>query len=496
MTIVLVGATGFIGRALVLRLLGEGHRVIALARDAARARDVLPAGVDVVAQDDRTACAAAIAAADGVVSLAGESIAGGRWTRRRRERLRASRVELTRWLVELIDARPAPLSVLVTASAIGWYGDRGDEPVDEQAPPGRGFLAELCRDWEAAAAAARNARRIVRARFGVVLGEGGGALRPLTAIYRLGLGGRIGSGEQWVSWVHLEDAIAAISRALTDERLAGPVNVVAPGAVRQRELSAALARALHRPAVLPVPRPALSFALGEAARLLTGGARVLPGALEGAGFPFRFPSLDAALADLTGAAAVGAAATGSAAATGIELRRADPAALPDADYVRSRRPRYTLATRTVIDAPLDEVFAFFSAAENLAAITPRDLAFSIASPRPIRIERGTVIDYRVAVAGVPLRWRTLIEVWEPGVRFVDAQVRGPYRAWWHEHRFAADGARTIMDDIVYYALPLGPLGRLGHVVVRSMLRRIFAFRSHAIRARFPPRGGAAAARSA
>jgi len=485
MTIVLVGATGFIGRALVLRLLGEGHRVIALARDAARASDVLPAGVDVAALDDRAACAAAIAAADGVVSLAGESIAGGRWTRRRRERLRASRVELTRWLVELIDARPAPLPVLVTASAIGWYGDRGDERVDEQAPPGRGFLAELCRDWEAAAAAARNARRIVRARFGVVLGEGGGALRPLTAIYRLGLGGRLGSGEQWVSWVHLEDAIAAVARALTDERLAGPVNVVAPGAVRQRELSAALARALHRPAVLPVPRPALSLALGEAARLLTGGAHVLPRALEAAGFAFRFRSIDAALADLTGAAAA------------VELGRADPAALPDAAYVRSRRPRYTLATRTVIDAPLDEVFAFFSAAENLAAITPPDLAFSIASPRPIRIERGTVIDYRVAVAGVPLRWRTLIEVWEPGVRFVDAQVRGPYRAWWHEHRFAADGARTVMDDVVHYALPLGPLGGLGHVAVRAMLRRIFAYRSHAIRARFPPRGEAAApARSA
>jgi uncharacterized protein len=186
-----------------------------------------------------------------------------------------------------------------------------------------------------------------------------------------------------------------------------------------------------------------------------------------------------ATADLTGAA------------DAVEIRRADPGALPDAAYVHERRPRYTLATRTVIDAPLDEVFAFFSTAENLAAITPPDLAFTIASPRPIRIERGARIDYRIALAGLPLRWRTSIEEWQPCVRFVDAQLRGPYRAWWHEHRFTADGARTIMDDVVHYALPLGQLGRVAQPFVRATLRRIFAFRSHAIRARFAPRPAAA-----
>ncbi len=482
MTIVVTGATGFIGRALVLRLLGEGHRVIALARDAARARDGLPAGVEAVALGDEGACAAAIAAADGVVHLAGEDIAGGRWTRRRRERLRASRIDLARRLVGLIDARATPLPVLVSASAVGWYGDRGDDEHDEGAAPGHGFAAELCRDWEAAAAAARNARRVVRARFGLVLGEGGGVMRRLVPLYRLGLGGRLASGAQWVPWIHLEDAVRAVALALADERIAGPVNVVAPGAVRQRELAASLARALHRPVLLHVPRLALALALGEAVSLATASARAVPRALAAAGFAFRFPALGDALADLTGAA------------DAIEIRRADPGALPDAAYVQARRPRYTLATRTAIDAPLDEVFAFFSAAENLAAITPPGMAFTIASPRPIRLERGTVIDYRIALAGLPLRWRTSIEVWQPGERFVDAQLRGPYRAWWHEHRFSPDGTRTIMEDVVHYALPLGALGRVAHPFVRATLRRIFAFRSHAIRARFAPRPGAEAPR--
>ena len=474
MTVVVSGATGFIGRALVLRLLGEGHRVIALARSAERARGTLPAGVEVAALDDEPACAQAIAAADGVVHLAGEDIAGGRWTRRRKASLRRSRVELTRRLAALIEARPAPLPVLVSASAVGWYGDRGDDTLDEGEPPGLGFAAELCRDWEAAAQATGNTRRIVRARFGLVLGQGGGFLARIAPLYRMCLGGRIGSGAQWSPWVHLEDAVRAIATALADERLSGPINVVAPGEVRQRELSAALARALHRPALLRVPRAALALALGEAAQLATASIRARPRALEAAGFAFHFPALDAALDDLLGATEA------------IELGRAEPAALPDAAYVHERRPRYTLATRTEIDAPLDEVFAFFAAAENLAAITPPDLAFSIVSPRPIHLARGAVIDYRIALAGLPLRWRSEIEVWEPGVRFVDAQTRGPYRAWWHEHRFARDGAHTVMDDVVHYALPLGPLGRLAHPIVRAMLRRIFAFRSQAIRARFAP----------
>lgn len=474
MTVVVSGATGFIGRALVLRLLGEGHRVIALARSAERARGVLPAGVEVVALDDERGAAQAIAAADGVVNLAGEDIGGGRWTGKRKAALRASRVELARRLAAWIEARPEPLPVLVSASAVGWYGDRGEDVLDEDEPPGRGFAADLCRDWEAAAQATRHARRIVRTRFGLVLGQGGGLLARLAPLYRLGLGGRIAGGAQWVSWVHLEDVVRALAAALADERLSGPLNVVAPGAVRQRELSAALARALHRPALLRVPRAALSLALGEAAQLATASIRARPRALEAAGFAFQFPVLEDALADLLGAAQA------------IEVGRAEPAALPDAAYVHERRPRYTLETRTEIDAPLDEVFAFFSAAENLAAITPPDLAFSIVSPRPVRIARGAVIDYRIALAGLPLRWRSEIEVWEPGVRFVDAQTRGPYRAWWHEHRFARDGARTVMDDVVHYALPLGPLGRLAHPFVRAMLRRIFAFRSQAIRARFAP----------
>jgi uncharacterized protein (TIGR01777 family) len=475
MRIAVVGATGFVGRALVLRLVGEGHHVLAVARDPARARRQLPAAVAVTGLDE-LALRAAVRDADAVVNLAGEPIAGRRWTRARRTALRASRIDLTRRVAEAIAARPRALPVLVNASAVGWYGDRGDEPLAEDVGPGAGFAAELCRDWEAAAEATRNVTRIVRARLGVVLGLGGGALVALARLHRLGLGGPIAGGRHWVPWIHLDDAIAVLARAVVDVRLAGPVNVVAPGAVRQRDFAHELGRVLRRPAIVPTPLAALRLALGRAAALITASQRVVPRALTTAGFRFRFPALDFALADLVGR-------TGA-----VSVEPVDAAHLPPACYLRDRRPTHTLRAETTVAAPIAEVFAFFAAAENLAALTPPELGFAITSPRPIAMRAGTTIDYRIRIAGLPVRWRTSIEVWRPGRMLVDSQLRGPYRAWWHEHRFHADGDRTIMEDVVHYAAPLGALGRLANaLVVAPMLRRIFAYRRQAIHARFGAR---------
>jgi ligand-binding SRPBCC domain-containing protein len=164
----------------------------------------------------------------------------------------------------------------------------------------------------------------------------------------------------------------------------------------------------------------------------------------------------------------------------VTLSRA-PDALPDSAYLRARPPRYALRTRTVIQRPLAEVFTFFSAAENLARITPPEMGFQILTTGPIAMRQGATIDYRIRVLVVPLRWRTVIDVWEPGRRFVDAQVRGPYACWWHEHAFDEEEGRTIMDDLVLYAPPLGPLGRLAqHVIVARQLRHIFSYRARTI----------------
>ena len=478
MTILLTGATGFVGRALVLRLLRDRHDVVALVRDPARARRLLGAAPTLVSLADAAAVRRAVGRADAIVHLAGEGIVDRRWTAARKRALHASRVDLARRLVDDLAAHPRRRPVWVNASAVGWYGDRGDEALAEDAAPGAGYAAELCRDWEAAAEAARlRAARVVRARLGVVLGPSGGALAAMLPAFRAGVGGRIGHGRQWMPWIHLEDAVEALAAAITDDALDGAVNVVAPAPVVNRDFAAALGRALGRPAVVPAPAAALRLALGERASLLLASQRVVPAALERAGFAFRHRELDGALA-----AALGLDA-------GIGFADADPAALPDAGYVAARAPRYTLTARTELDVPLAEVFPFFADAENLAAITPPQMGFVIETPTPIAMGQGTTIDYRIRVGGLPLRWRTVIEAWQPpaGGRaaFVDAQHRGPYRAWWHEHRFRAEGDRTVMEDVIHYAPPMGPLGRLANaLVVRGMLREIFGYRAQAIRLRF------------
>ncbi|MEZ4367327.1 MAG: TIGR01777 family oxidoreductase [Kofleriaceae bacterium] len=494
MNFLVTGATGFVGRALLLRLARDHHQVTAWVRDPDRARAALGPGVALVRVDDDAGLGAAIADADVVINLAGEPIVGRRWTRARKAALRASRVDTTQRLVAAMaaNAGAARRPVLVSASAVGLYGDRGDEVLSEHAPAGRGFAAELCVAWEAAAEAARPyAARVVLARIGVVLGREGGALAPLARLTRFGLGGPIAGGRQWVPWIHLDDLVEALVRASVDARLDGAVNLVAPQPARQRDLARALGRALHRPAWAPAPRLALRALLGEAASVLTSSQRVVPSALAAIDHRFRFADLDGALADLTSAPAV-------------SVRRLGRGEAPTSAYLRQRRPREVLRARAVLDAPLAQVVRFFAAAENLNLLVPPAMAFEIQTPRPIAMAPGTTIDYRLRVLGVPFRWRTVIEAWQPpgapapaevarpaDAYFVDAQHRGPYRAWWHEHHFIADGERTIMEDHVYYASPLGPLGALAdRVMVRAQLRRIFGFRAAAIRLRYGDGGSA------
>jgi len=291
------GATGFVGRSLLPALRGAGVEVSAWVRGPA------PAGaIAVPVEGGAEATVRAIDEADAIVNLAGEPIAGHRWTAARRRRLVASRVETTRAIRHALGVATARPRVLVSASAVGIYGDRGDEVLTESSPPGAGFLAELCQAWEGEALAAASAMtRVVVLRIGVVLGPGGGALEKMVPVFRARLGGRLGSGRQWMSWVHVADVVGAIRMALERDDLSGPINVVSPAPVRNAEFSHALGHVLHRPSFLRAPAFALRLALGEMAdALLLSSQRVIPARLQAAGYQFRFPSLDAALADLLG----------------------------------------------------------------------------------------------------------------------------------------------------------------------------------------------------
>lgn len=292
MRIAVTGATGLIGGALVERLRREGHTVTRLVRDPAKA-----APGDVVWDPAAgTIDGAALEGMDGAVHLAGESV-GTRWTEEKKRRIRQSREQGTGLLARTLAGLSRPPRVLVQASAVGIYGDRGDETITEASPPGTGFLAEVCQAWEAASAPAEGAGiRVVKLRFGIVLAREGGVLERLLLPFRMGVGGRIGSGRQWMPWISLDDVVEVILRALRDERLRGPVNAVA-GSVRNADFTEALGRALRRPTLLPVPAFGIRALFGQMAdEGLLAGQRAEPAKLREIGHVFHHPTLDVALA--------------------------------------------------------------------------------------------------------------------------------------------------------------------------------------------------------
>ena len=298
MRVLVSGSHGLIGSELVARLPGAGHESVRLVRGAraapAEARWDVEAG---------TIDSGALDGVDAVVNLAGEGIAAHRWSADHKRRVLASRVEGTRLLAEAAAAAQPRPSVFVNASAIGYYGDRGEEELTEESAPGRDFLADVCRQWEAATGAAEAAGvRVVLLRSGIVLSPKGGALAKQLPLFRLALGGRLGSGRQWTSWISLDDEVGAILHSLGEEGVRGPVNATAPHPVTNAQFTRTLARVLRRPAVARVPGPALSAAMGaEMAKvMLLASQRVLPAKLDATGYRFRHRELDPALRALLG----------------------------------------------------------------------------------------------------------------------------------------------------------------------------------------------------
>jgi uncharacterized protein (TIGR01777 family) len=290
--IVVSGASGLIGSALVRRLATQGHRVTRLVRRAAGPGEIAwnpgagslePAGLE---------------GADAVVHLSGENV-GARWSSERKARIRFSRVASTRLLSETLAGLQRPPEVLVSASAVGIYGNRGDDVVTEESPPGdpRDFLVSVTREWEQAAEPARvEGIRVVHPRFGVVLSPAGGALRKMLLPFRLGLGARLGSGRQWMSWISIDDAVQVLHHALIDDRLQGPINVTSPEPVTNRDFTRTLARVLSRPALLAVPESALRLALGDMAEgTVLSSIRAVPARLLQAGYRFGHPDPESAL---------------------------------------------------------------------------------------------------------------------------------------------------------------------------------------------------------
>lgn len=467
----ITGATGFVGRKVVLALAREGVSIRAWVRDEARARGLLGADVELVPQPTDAELRDIMESTDVVINLAGAPIVQ-RWTSAAKRRLSESRVGVTTRLVTAMrDATRRP-SRLVSASAVGIYGNRDDTRLTEHsALASEGFAAELSRAWEDAAMRAQDLGvEVALARLGVILGRDGGMLDKVLPVFGLGLGGTLAGGTQYQPYVHIHDAVELIVSAALHSSLKGPFNVSLPHPPTNEEFTKALGAALGRPTFAAVPEFALRLGLGEAADIVAASQRVEPRAILDAGHRLRFGTLDAALDDLI---------TRPTASIGPALD------VPDVPYLKERPPKYLLQSEFIVAKPRAEVFEFFQNAQNLAAMTPPDMSFGILTPTPIPMRKGQQIEYRIKLGPVPMKWRTSIERWDPPYAFVDAQLRGPYRSWYHEHTYEDLGGRTLVRDRVWYSPPFGPFGRIANrLFIARMLRRIFAVRADAMRFRF------------
>ena len=296
MRLVITGATGFIGSALCEKLLAQGHALTLLTRGSPRDANTgtkrwLHWTPGALREWD-----VALDGADGVINLAGEPIAEKKWIPTQRRRIEKSRIDATRSLVQACAKAKQRPQFLINASAVGYYGPHGDEMITEEIAPGNDFLSVLCRDWEEEAKKAEElGMRVVRLRIGIVLGHGGGALGKMAVPFKFFGGGALGSGQQWMSWIHLEDLVGLIVQTIDDPRTAGPINATAPTPVRNKEFCQTLAKVMHRPCWATVPGFALRMALGDMAEMLLTGQRVIPAVAEKSGYRFRYPTLEPAL---------------------------------------------------------------------------------------------------------------------------------------------------------------------------------------------------------
>lgn len=382
---------------------------------------------------------------DGVINLMGEGVADRRWTRAQRQRIWDTRVVGTRHLLMGLARQPA---VYVGASAIGYYDHTHRKTVSESTQPGSDFMSQLCVAWEAEHARLSDSCRVVIVRLGVVIGPDGGALAAMRGPFEWGVGGRLGSGTQWMNWIHRADAVRIIMKGLIEASASGRYNAVAPGNVTNQTLTRQLAQAVRRPAILPVPERALQLAVGGLATVLVQGAQVVSDRLDPDAFIF--PTLESAIAD----------------------------ALP----LDIREGRHTVCQSITgmqwVPQTVDTVFSFFSDARNLARITPQFMQFRLDSQSTSAMQVGTDIRYRLRVRGLPIRWQSRIEQWTPNQCFVDDQVAGPYRVWHHTHQFWAYKGGTVVEDSVRYALPKVPIiSRLVQPWVARDIASIFAYRN-------------------
>lgn len=459
MKILLTGGTGFLGTLLADELIRRGHELIMSTRSLPETWNPYPAQF-VKWPLDTNELAPHLENIEACIHLVGEPVADKKWTAKQKDKIYNSRIQGTREVVDVLRQAPR-LKTFLSSSGIGYYGNRADQELVEGSLSGIGFLAEVCRDWEneaskLSATPGHENVRTVQFRTGVVLDRGSGFLGQLEPIFRAHLGGPIGSGNQYISWIHVQDWTNAIIHCLENEKLKGPVNVTSPDPCTNRTFTYTYGELFNQKIFIPIPEFALKLKMGRMAEVALDSQKVFPRRLQESGFKFQFPELKTALTHL------------------YDLNELNPKV---DDLYQARQ---------WVPAPIDQVFKFFGDVQNLEKMAPPEVDFKVIRKSSVELQKGTLIDYKLKIHGIPISWRTRIESWTPNKQFSDTQQYGPYKKWFHTHDFESLRGGTLIKDKVLYRLPIGPLGRMGGLwMVKKDLANIFAYRRKVLREVFP-----------
>lgn len=445
MKILMTGATGNVGNFVGRRLVDLGHELVVVSRSKNKALNYLEFPAEII-EHDLVADALPekkLHGIDAIVHLMGETV-DGRWTAKKKEQILNSRKLSSEHLVKHL---PENIKVIISASAQGIYGDHKAHHVTEHSKLGTDFLAEVCKEWEKPFAFL-NGIRTVQLRIGLVLDPQSGVLRKMIPLFQRGLGGALGSGHQYMSWIAIEDLTEIIVQSLTDARYHGAINCATDNPVTNNEWTKLLGKQLNALPSTPVPSFALRIAVGEMASAVLASIRLAPAKLIANDFKYKYPTLKEYFAQ---------------------------------ELEPYKNGQYFYSVKQFVPRDIENVFKFFSEAANLEQITPPFLNFKISKMSTKTIHKGTLIDYKLNLKGIPLKWKTLIADWNPPHSFVDTQLSGPYTKWHHTHRFEKLGNGTLLSDEVRYKLPLGFLGQvMASTFVQKDVEKIFKFRREVI----------------
>lgn len=454
MKILITGGRGFIGEKLILALLPLGYDLVFLSRSPKAFKEVYGDQFEYYQWNSLSGLPPkeAFKNVSIVINLMGEGIARKRWSKNQKKLIRETRVQGTQNLVEGIIKYANQVELFLSASAVGYYDQSAKGYLTENSRTSDDYLSLLCKNWEKEAfkvSAIRNIRAVCF-RIGFVLGDGG-ALSKMALPFLLGLGGILGSGKQWMNWIHIEDVVQMFIYAIENKELSGAYNAVSPNNVTNQEFSIKLGKVLHRPSFMKVPGFALKLLVGEFSNFLLKSGNVTPDRIQNTSFKFKYSNLESALEEA------------------LNIK-----------FIEHLNQKVRCSCYQIIQYlpySLDEIFSFFSDAKNLERITPPHLNFNILSQSTKNIAKGTLFTYKLKLRKIPLRWKTNILEWNPKTSFIDTQIKGPYRVWRHHHLFIPTKKGVWMQDTVHFALPKIPLISFFLMpFVKKEVREIFEYR--------------------